>query len=419
MVKIEEVQVNVHNFFLIKQIVEEDGGLTAIGTFIQHCFEDDSIRDKIKGKMNEDGSDDYEIKFEYRFNDESADEDSGFVQHRRTEKYYDTDMGTLYRHTYQVKAPLEIDVELDFFPFRVVSAKVLVELSTFTTLDNGTRLRPNLILHVLDKTNMFSIQKAQLIETKGSSFEQAKAKMDKAESYDFISPFPKVSYLYDTKKRYCPKFLVTFLMVEDGMKKFVEIVAPMFLIAGMNTIHVLNPDEGVEVADYIANSATFALSVLVFLPTMVATSRIQKLMTANNLYILLIFIALTLSSIPDTFSGHKGYAVSGMIIYWASFLFPVINSFRYLNYLRKARRKADARHFWSGANKIAFKASKKEIRHEFAKVEEIVYKPDDERLAMEYTLREVNKFRVLEFASMGAIAQGKHQKATGVRETVA
>mmetsp|Transcript_5210 Transcript_5210/g.12470 ORF Transcript_5210/g.12470 Transcript_5210/m.12470 type:complete len:420 (+) Transcript_5210:227-1486(+) len=410
--KTEEAQVNVHNFMLIKQIIEEDGKLLLVGTFIQHCYEDESTREKIKGRMNKEGDDDYEIKFEYRFNDETADEDSGFVRWRRTEEY-DTDMGKLYRHTYQVKAPLEVNVELDYFPFRVVSAKLLVELSSITTEDKGTRLRPNLILHLLDKTNMFSIQKAQLIEAKGSPTDQAKDKMDKAESYDFISPFPKVSYLYDTKKRYCPKYLVTFNMVEDGMKKFVEIVAPMFLIAGMNTIHVLNPDEEVDVADYIANSATFALSVLVFLPTMVGTSRIQQLWTINNLYTMSIFIALTLSSVPDTWAGHKGYAIAGMITYWASFLFPVINSIRYLIFLRKAKRKANPNHFWQGPNKKLYKASKKDCAHEFAKVEEIVYKPDDERLQMGYTLREVHKFRVLEFASVGATqrAEKQHNKS--------
>ncbi|CAJ1931356.1 unnamed protein product [Cylindrotheca closterium] len=386
-----EVQVNVHNFFLIKQIVEEDNSLIAVGTFIQHCFEDEKTNEMIRGRMHEEGKDidDYEIKFEYIAS---------------TMKLLITTV---------VKAPLDVNVELDYFPFRVVSAKLLVELSTFTTLDNETRLRPNLILHLLDKTNMFSIQKDQMTETKGSDFDKAKDKMDKADSYDFISPFPKVAYLYDTNKRYCPKFMITFLMVEDGMKKFVEIVAPMFLIAGMNTIHVLNPDEKVEVADYIANSATFALSVLVFLPTMVGTSRVQQVWTPNNLYIVLIFVALTLSSIPDTWAGHKGYAIAGMIIYWVSFLFPIVNSIRYLLFLRKARRKANAKHFWQGPSKNLYKASKKEIAHEFAKVEEIVYKPDDERLQMEYTVREVHKFRVLEFASVGAIARSKKKKPAG------
>jgi len=388
----EEARVKVHHFFLIKHVIQEDGALIAVGTFIQHCFVDEAIKENIKG------SETTEIKFGYRFNDLTADKDNGWIRHRRTEKS-ETDMGTLYRHTYQVKAPLEVTVEKDYFPFRVVSAKLLVELNTFTTPDNETRLRPNIILFLGDKTNMFSIQKDSMSDVKGlTAFQMAKDKMDQADSYDFISPFPKVAYLYDTKKRYCPKFQLTFLMVEDGMKKFVEIVAPMILIACMNTIHVLNSDEQVDTADYIANSATFALSVFFFLPTLFGSSRIHKIWSPTNLYIIFIFVALALSSIPDTWAGHKLYAIAGMIIYWVSFLFPVVNGIRYLHYRQKKKRIANPADFWPGKNKITFKASKN-ISHEFAKVGDIVFKPANEREKLGYSLREVHKFQILEFAS--------------------
>jgi hypothetical protein len=54
-------------------------------------------------------------------------------------------------------------------------------------------------------------------------------------------------------------------MVEDVMNKFVEIVLPMFLIAGSNMIHVLKPEEQ-EIVDYLAKSSTFSQSTVVFLP---------------------------------------------------------------------------------------------------------------------------------------------------------
>lgn len=388
--KVEDVPINVHNFFLMKHIQEDgDGGLVVVGTMIQHAFSGSS------NNVKDFGLD--EIQFGYRFNDETADEDSGFVKHRRTEEH-ETSMGTLYRHTYQVRAPLEVNVELDYFPFKVVSAKLLVELSTSTTADNKTRLRPNLIVHKTDKPNMFCLQKEQLLSNENATIlEQAKDKMDRAENYDFISPFPKISYLYDTNKKYCPKFLVRFLMVEDGMKKFVEIVFPMFLIAGMNTIHVLNPEEQ-EIVDYIANSATFALSVLVFLPTMVGSSRRQNFYTANNAYIIMIFLALFLSSIPESWLGNNALAVMGMILYWLSFLFPFINGFRYLNYVKSAQNDANQNHFWPDANRNVYKAAKSDAEESFVKISDLIYLDDEDRAEQEYSLRKTSKFHVVEFA---------------------
>jgi hypothetical protein len=399
MTKVEDVSVCVHNFFLMKHVVDDGDGLVVVGTFIQHAF---------SGPNDELKLDD--LRFGYRFNDETADEDSGLVKHRRTEKH-ETNMGTLHRHTFQVRAPLEVSVELDYFPFKVVSAKLLVELSTFTTEDSKTLLRPNLIVHKSDKPNMFCVQKDQLVPSEGSILEQAKDKMDKAETFDFISPFPKVSYLYDTNKKYCPKFMLKFLMVEDGMKRFVEIVFPMFLIAGMNTIHVLNPDEEQDVVDYLANSATFALSVLVFLPTMVGSSRRQNLYTANNLYIMFIFLALLLSSIPQGLVvDNNVFALMGLALYWASFLFPLVNGYRYLKFISFAKKDANENHFWPHANKNPYKVSKDDAEDSFIKVEDIVYMDESARTEMEYTLRKVHKFQILEFARTSA------KRESGLRE---
>lgn len=400
MTKVEDVPVGVHNFFLMKHIVNDGDGLVAVGTFVQHAFSGPNDELKLDN-----------LQFGYRFNDETADEDSGFVKHRRTEKH-ETSLGTLHRHTYQVRAPLEVSVELDYFPFKVVSAKLLVELSTFTTEDKKTRLRPNLIVHK-DKPNMFCVQKDQLLASEGSILEQANDKMDKADGYDFISPFPKVSYLYDTNKKYCPKFMLRFLMVEDGMKKFVEIVFPMFLIAGMNTIHVLNPEEQ-EIVDYLANSSTFALSVLVFLPTMIGSSRRQNLYTANNLYIMFIFLALALSSIPQSWVGNNVFALIGMVLYWASFLFPLVNGYRYLKFIAFAKNDANENHFWPDANKKAYKVSKDDADDSFIKIQDIVYMDEYTRTEMEYTLRKAHKFQILEFARMRSKRESDHRGASVV-----
>ena len=164
-------------------------------------------------------------------------------------------------------------------------------------------------------------------------------KMDRTTSYDFVSPFPTVQYLYDPKKDYCPKYLVSFLMVDQGMKKFVEVVFPMLLVATMNHINVRSyvPGEGIE-GDYIANAATFTLSVVVYLPTMVGTSSRQDLFSANNAYITLILLALMLSSIPEDYSTSKiPFSVIGNYLFWLSFAFPFTNMCRFYMFFRRQK----------------------------------------------------------------------------------
>lgn len=384
--KVEDVRVNVHNFFLMKHIINDGDGLIAVGTFVQHVF---AGTDELTNE---------EIEFAYRFNDETADE---FVKHRRTEKH-ETSLGTMYRHTYQVKAPLEVSVELDWFPFRVVSANLLVELSTCTANGNKTRLRPNLIVHKRSKQNMFCVQKEQFLNKEDSSIlEQTKDKMDRVEGFEFITPFPKISYLYDPNKKYCPKFMVKFLMVEDGMKKLVEIVCPMILMAGMITIHVLNPEEQ-EIVDYLANSATFALSGMVLMPTMIGTARRQQFFTFNNAFMIFIFAGLLLTSVPKSLFGHNGIAITGMVLYWLSFFFPAYNMFRYIQYYRFAETDANHNHFWPDTNYESYNIAQDDAADSFVKIEDIVYTDEASRSEMEYTLRPTPKFQVLEFARLSS-----------------
>ena len=156
--KDDEVKVPVYNLFLMKQIIEDDGKLLMIGTFIQHCYAESDLQPILAERLDDD-SQPNGLEFAYRFNDETANDD--MIAHRRTEKYEGTDMGTVFRHTYQVKVPLDVNVEFDFFPFRVVSAKVLVELSSITSNDNELRLRPNFILHLKTRQTCLPFKRIQ------------------------------------------------------------------------------------------------------------------------------------------------------------------------------------------------------------------------------------------------------------------
>ena len=235
----DEIPIPVLNFLLLKHVIDDGDGLVLVGTFVQNCF-----RDQTPEIQNE------TIEFQYRFNDESANDDN--LVHRRTEEK-DSYLGRHFRHTYQVKLPLEMNTEIDLFPFRVLSARCLIELSKFTNEDNTIKCRPVLHLHQ-DKRNAICLQEDQLLPaladgvqlSEKEMLKEAMNKMDKTENYDFVSPFPEVKFLFDRKKKYSPKYIIKFVMVENGYKRFVEVVFPMLLVAVMNHVNIISyvPDDG-------------------------------------------------------------------------------------------------------------------------------------------------------------------------------
>lgn len=466
--EIKTISIHVHNVFLIKHIMDDKEnaeGLHLVGTFVQNAFrgtEASSSSSSPAAAAAAATGEDYAtvessatvksigsastismafpdpiipdpIRFSYRFNDETADERGGVVELRRTQNHQTRDLGKLHRHTFQVKAPLELDVEFDAFPFKVVSANLTIELSSFTTDDNTTVLRPNLMVHKYEKRVMFGIQKDFTKKQKisknkccwpscfrskeGDLIRQAKDKIDKTYVYDFVSPFPHITYLYDTKKKYCPKYMVTFLLVEDGMKKFIEIVFPMILIAALNHLNVLNakyaaenPESGnsVDAVDYLNNSATFALAVVVFLPTMIGSSRFHSVLTANNLYIITIFAALALSALPVEVVETTVPAQIGTFLFWASFSFPVINGFRFLFFIRNHQSSTKAEHFMEDASSDRKKKSRpskfkpsvnSNVLDEFIPIQNLVELDEGQLAAMEYRTGKRGKFKVVEFAS--------------------
>jgi hypothetical protein len=436
--EVRTVPVYVHNVFLIKHVMDDkehkSDGLYLVGTFVQNAFRGNSnasvlIKDDIPGP----------IRFAYRFNDETADERNGAIELRRSQIHETRDLGKMDRHTFQVKAPLEIDVEFDAFPFKVVSANLTIELSSFTTRDKKTIIRPNLMVHRHEKRIMFGIQKdftrrgtnpskklpfflskegaliPFFLSKESALIRQAKDKIDKSYVYDFVSPFPNVTYLYDTQKKYCPKYLVTFLLVEDGMKKFIVVVFPMILIAALNHLNVINakiaaenPDtsDDVNAVDYLNNSATFALAVVVFLPTMIGSSQFHSVFTANNLYIMTIFAALALSALPVEIVDSTTPAQIGSFLFWTSFSFPVVNGFRFLKFIRM-HQSSKAEYFMEDAitKKLSspskFKPSvENNVLDEFIPVGELVELDESQLAAMEYKKGERgNKFKIVEFAS--------------------
>jgi len=388
-----EKKVCVRNFFLLKHIADDqDDKLNLVGTMIQNVFGTDKLDSQ--GVYDEDvvGKDICDkdncpqaFHFGYRFNNLVADEDSGYAKVRRLER-----TKTATKATFQMSAPLDVDVVFDYFPFKAVTATLLVELSTCTNKDETQRIRPNLLLAKKDRRNNVSVQTPYLedgdwvrkkslfsfrsipqvlwnsddydsdddLDNEGESndtetrseggsnniesqsegesnkisgrkkIEALKDKMDKMKSYDFITPFPKVEYLYDENKKYCPKCKLTFYLVEVDNSKLVEILAPVFLISILNTLNVINTDTDIDIVDYIANSATLALTAAFFiLPNIYSKANRTKSFTNNTAYVILVFLGLSLSSFPEALIGTRACAFVGMILLWSSFFMPLVSCF--------------------------------------------------------------------------------------------
>jgi len=324
--KMKEQRVYLTNFLKIKHIEEDDNKLFLDGTFIQRLLDDSSP--------------DF---FEYRIN--------GYPDYDDCLKFRKMEKKVSRKQTKEFKVPMDVSVVHDWFPFKIVKAKVMIDLTSYTKENEiGVEMiyRPDLLIGRTDR--LFNIEvelpedmprKIKINDFDDSPFmrrfneyrsliDPVKNKLDKSLSYDFITPFPSIKYYYNHHKKTCSKFEVSFELVEAGNAKFVQIVFPMLLISFLNTLNVLD-DEDVD----LGNSSTLALTAVFILPYIVTRSRRSRILQGNNLYIIMIFIGLTLSSVPDSMAGSKIPALAGMGLLWASFLLPVVHCFFFYQYWGK------------------------------------------------------------------------------------
>ena len=323
----------VSNFLLIKKLIDnEDGELTMLGTVVQSVFPCLSKLNvhQDNGDSNKGGTPELQA-FEVRLNDESNDD---YIVHRRSSTEKMKDNVEYLRSTYQLKAPLVVTkIILDSFPFVIKKATVAIELSTF-----DSNHRPTLLLDKIERRNVVAIQECD----PGESLYD---KLDQSAKYDLLSPYPEVEFFWDKKKKYCPRFDVSFYIMESGLLKFLKVTIPMILIATLNTVNVtLETDGSIDPSDFLANSATNALTAI-FLVSDVNTAQPKKtrILTPNLLYIITVFMGLTLSSFPTNilYSNLKFVPQAGMYIVWISFVFPFSNLMYFLYVQRKITSKKD------------------------------------------------------------------------------
>jgi len=341
--------VPVSNFFRIKYI--EDGQSEKLhlhGTFIQRIFDCEEFNFFSDFKDSN--------FFKYRINrlpyggtSDHHREDDDCLKWRKTVIEKDLNQ---HHKTLEFKAPMDVSVVHDWFPFHILRAKVMVELTS------NTSYRPNLLLAReedlrslnmdLDRPEDYN-DRIKVLDRfrRGDRYTKLikamKENMDKSSYYDFITPLPRVKYYYDKNKCYCSKFEIEFLLGTQGQARFCQMVFPMFLICSLNMMNVLDnnePDDFEHTQNYVSNSATIGLGALFILPYIVDVGRRSSLMEKRNIYVGMIFVGLALSSFPYSRFDSKVPSYIGMILLWLSLTIPFYNILRFYRFLHNATEEA-------------------------------------------------------------------------------
>jgi len=369
--KLRDVTLPTQNIFMMKKIIENpdiDGGLLLVGTFVQKVF-------GLTKEQSEEG-----FFFQYRFNEKTADDTT--LQKRRSEPINtldaDGDISYGSRTTFQAIIPFDLDIPFKAFPFHIVTATVEIELSS--TAEGKQTIRPDLLLHKEESRNIISIQElkpslnksllfggdffAELRHKRDSLEDKILDKIDGSKKYDFVSPYPRVYFEYDKKKKYCPRFAATFYCYQSSWSKLINTLFPMVLvsiIAALNTWNdwdsrytdktlfylkgnstaedgltethqylVKENSVGAEVLDHLGISSALTLAAVFILPNFMDISNRNTFYSVENMYVTLIFLCLVLSSIPGRlWEGAYILQSAGVIALFLSNLIPISSLFRF------------------------------------------------------------------------------------------
>jgi len=360
-----ERKLRTRNVLMIKKLIdspEEESDIQLVGTIIQQVF--DLTEEEHKGTN---------FEFDYRFNENTASAETGNLYKRRSEPLITSDstgkeiLGV--RNTYQTQIPLIVETLYSAFPFRIVTATATIELSS-PNLGTGT-LRPDLLLHTVDPRNNISIQalkpscqQALLANATGGERYKKKIpddvcelterildKLDCTKKYDFISPYPKVYVEYEKKKEYAPRFVLSFYCITSGFAKIVSIVLPMILITFMTFVNVMNDVmteeiddaeiiKGEEVSSHLQVMSVLTLSTVFILPKILDPSNRNDIFSQSNIYVILVFLSLILTSLPRRFAGTAAYEICGFVIMLLSLFIPVVNSFYYYRIVKRLQNES-------------------------------------------------------------------------------
>lgn len=413
----------VRQFLLIKRLEDIpgiEGGIRLVATFVQYVFNVSRVERVNKCEPNMPES----KYFAYRFNDFApSPNDLGFRRMEISDCYYDEDSKEkfpLWRSTFSGKIPMETETLLDVFPFKIVKVKLHIELNS-SFVDNK-RVRPALVLskkqehHVgepkkRDKPLITCIQPAsdpQITDNGFFSFNQKKnalkEKLDQVQRYELVSPYPRAVYYFDKKKNYCPRYTITFVMKNKGIDKQIATILPLFLVSIINTYSFLTLssdylDEKFPIQEYdrrqeaveltgqhLALASTMAIVVVFLLRNIYEPSVKSNWLTMNNIYLILVFLSLILSAIPDTIFEHwRPARKTGVILFWISFIFPINNIITFKKLVNEyVQSDDDVEQFEKGSNFLQWDSDNDPFSKFFVKLE----KEDGESLKHQGDLKD-------------------------------
>jgi hypothetical protein len=297
--KREEVVVPVFATLLMKKITEDtDGNLSMIGTFIQRpLLYDLKAFDRESGfqpqpyfemRVNEGESKDC---FELRKT--ARDLSAGPKMDRDKNGKDETGYFATAASTFVATMPLKLDSVYNEPPFNIMSATVMVELTSFigtNALNEKFELRPSFVSHASDLRNLCSVR-----DWKDDY------KMDEMKRWELVTPMPTIEYEYDggkgKKSLYVPKVRLTYYLFEEAIQPIIETVMPIIFAFVANTYNILNSfkEEEREFKDYLANNVGIGLTIVFIVPTLSKSDAFDAEWKWNYVYVVWIFAALVLS----------------------------------------------------------------------------------------------------------------------------
>ena len=254
--KREQVVVPVFATLLVKKVVEDpDGGLSLIGTFIQRpLLYDLQSFDRESGnqpqpyfdmRVNDGVSNDC-----FEFKKVARDLSAGPKMDRDRNGKDEAGYFATAASTFVATMPLKLDSVYSEPPFNIMSATVMVELTSFigtNALNEKFELRPSFVSHASDLRNLCCVRDWK------DDF-----KIDEMKLWEFVTPQPTLEFEYDgcfgKRPLYVPRLRVTFFLYEDFTRAFTEKILPVtlaYVASTWNLLHV-GQKQDADYADYSA-----------------------------------------------------------------------------------------------------------------------------------------------------------------------
>jgi hypothetical protein len=346
-----QVVVPVFMTLMVKKLAAERGEdsadtITLVGTLIQRPLLYDLTR------MPRVSGDTATPTFDMRINDGESKVDECF-ERRKVVPETTRMLGANWLQTsttYAAKMPMKLYSVFSAHPFHIMAAEVMVELTSFTCrrppgedLDDTTfEVRPNLMCHIRDFRNLVSVR----------DYDRRSA-MDEMKKWEIMNSSPTVDFQADgngeagTKPFYTPKVKLTFYLYRDPVQPFLESLMPIIFCIFANGLNVLF---AVEFDEHLGNTLAIALALVFMIPRLSKNESFLETFQLNQIYVLLIFLALMVSAATypicrsylksESRKQYRKYVKIGAIVLSiVPLVIPLINLSIYLH-LRHALKKS-------------------------------------------------------------------------------